>query len=128
MFYVSSCLQVSVNLGADSKGHPTVSAASCNVDIGHLSIDFHGGARLGLSMQGVPVHIRSFTELSMQCVPVHIRSFTELSMQCVPVHIRSFTELSMQCVPVHIRSFTELSMQCVPVHVQSLLNKVCSVY
>ena len=41
----SVSLSVSVVVGADSGGHPTVKASSCSLDIGHLDITFHGGAR-----------------------------------------------------------------------------------
>lgn len=38
-------LSVGVSLGADSKGHPTLSATGCSIGIGHLDVKFHGGAR-----------------------------------------------------------------------------------
>jgi lipopolysaccharide-binding protein len=41
----SVSLSVSVVVGADSSGHPTVKASGCSLDIGHLDITFHGGAR-----------------------------------------------------------------------------------
>lgn len=41
----SVSLSVSAVVGADSGGHPTVKASSCSLDIGHLDITFHGGAR-----------------------------------------------------------------------------------
>ena len=41
----SVSLSVSVVVGADSGGHPTVKASGCSLDIGHLDITFHGGAR-----------------------------------------------------------------------------------
>lgn len=31
--------------GADLTGHPTVSASNCSFTIGHMDINFHGGAR-----------------------------------------------------------------------------------
>ena len=41
----SVSLSVTVTLGMDSGGHPTLSAAGCSLGIGHLDITFHGGAR-----------------------------------------------------------------------------------
>eukprot|EP00731_Ephydatia_muelleri_P031065 Em0022g579a len=38
-------LAVDVVIGADSQGHATLSTGSCNINIGSLSITFHGGAR-----------------------------------------------------------------------------------
>ena len=35
-----------VVVGVDSKGHATLQASGCSLDIGHLDITFHGGARL----------------------------------------------------------------------------------
>lgn len=40
----SVSLSIVVSVGADSTGHPTVSASSCTFSIGHMDIDFHGGA------------------------------------------------------------------------------------
>lgn len=37
-------LQVAVLIGADSKGHATLSCSTCSLNIGSLSIKFHGGA------------------------------------------------------------------------------------
>ena len=36
--------------GADLTGHPSVSADQCSFDIGHMSIDFHGGARFAVKL------------------------------------------------------------------------------
>ena len=41
----SSSIDVSVMLGRDSSGNMTLKATSCTDNIGHLSVDFHGGAR-----------------------------------------------------------------------------------
>lgn len=41
----SVSLTMSVLIGADSKGHATLSTTSCSLGIGHLDIHFHGGAR-----------------------------------------------------------------------------------
>lgn len=43
----SVSLTVGVTMGADSSGHPTLSASKCSINIGHLSVEFHGGARYG---------------------------------------------------------------------------------
>jgi len=40
----SVSLTVSVEVGVDPKGHPTLSSSGCSFDIGHLDIHFHGGA------------------------------------------------------------------------------------
>ncbi|XP_062499208.1 uncharacterized protein LOC134176553 [Corticium candelabrum] len=40
----SVSLAMVVSVGADLTGHPSVSADQCSFDIGHMSIDFHGGA------------------------------------------------------------------------------------
>lgn len=37
-------VSLSMKLGADSTGHPTISAASCSSSIGDVNIHFHGGA------------------------------------------------------------------------------------
>ncbi|KAL9983277.1 hypothetical protein ACROYT_G005423 [Oculina patagonica] len=37
-------LSVSMKLGADSTGHPTIAAASCSSSIGDVNMHFHGGA------------------------------------------------------------------------------------
>ncbi len=41
----SVVLTMSILVGADSKGHATLSTTSCSLSIGHLDIHFHGGAR-----------------------------------------------------------------------------------
>lgn len=41
----SVSLSASAVVGVDSGGHPTVKASGCSLDIGHLDITFHGGAR-----------------------------------------------------------------------------------
>ena len=41
----SIALKVLVVVGADSKGHATLKSSGCSLDIGHLDIKFHGGAR-----------------------------------------------------------------------------------
>ena len=41
----SSSIDVSVMLGRDSSHTMTLKATSCTDNIGHLSVDFHGGAR-----------------------------------------------------------------------------------
>ncbi|KAJ7390728.1 hypothetical protein OS493_022809 [Desmophyllum pertusum] len=40
----SLTLSISMKLGADSTGHPTIAAASCSSSIGDVNIHFHGGA------------------------------------------------------------------------------------
>ena len=40
----SVSLNVDVVIGADSKGHATLSAQSCSINIGSLDVTFHGGA------------------------------------------------------------------------------------
>eukprot|EP00731_Ephydatia_muelleri_P031068 Em0022g582a len=40
----SVTLSIDVVIGADSQGHATLSAQSCNINIGSLDITFHGGA------------------------------------------------------------------------------------
>ena len=41
----STSLSLVAALGADSKGHFTLSASQCSINIGHLDVKFHGGAR-----------------------------------------------------------------------------------
>ena len=38
-------LTVGVVVGADTKGHATLSTKSCSFNVGHLKVKFHGGAR-----------------------------------------------------------------------------------
>ena len=38
-------LTVGVVVGADAKGHATLSTKTCSFNVGHLSVKFHGGAR-----------------------------------------------------------------------------------
>ena len=38
-------LTVGVVVGADAKGHATLSTKSCSFNVGHLKVKFHGGAR-----------------------------------------------------------------------------------
>jgi lipopolysaccharide-binding protein len=37
-------MKVTVMIGVDTKGHATLKASGCSLNIGHLSIKFHGGA------------------------------------------------------------------------------------
>ena len=41
----SVSLSVSVVVGVDSEGHPTLKASGCSLDIHHLDVHFHGGSR-----------------------------------------------------------------------------------
>ena len=38
-------LEISILVGADATGHPNITSTSCSFDVGHLSVDFQGGAR-----------------------------------------------------------------------------------
>ena len=38
-------LTVGVVVGADAKGHATLSTKTCSFNVGHLKVKFHGGAR-----------------------------------------------------------------------------------
>lgn len=42
-------LSVSVIVGIDGKGHPTLKASGCSLHIGHLDVHFHGGSRQAIS-------------------------------------------------------------------------------
>ena len=38
-------LSVSVVVGVDSKGHPTLKASDCSLHLGHIDVHFSGGTR-----------------------------------------------------------------------------------
>ena len=40
----STSLAVTVKIGRDTKGHATLSSSACKFNIGHLDVNFHGGA------------------------------------------------------------------------------------
>jgi len=41
---ITASITVSVTLGKDGTGHPTIRTTNCNSDISHLNVKFHGGA------------------------------------------------------------------------------------
>ena len=38
-------MSVTADVGVDTNGHATLSASGCSLDIGHVGVKFHGGAR-----------------------------------------------------------------------------------
>lgn len=120
----SVSLSVSVVVGADSGGHPTVKASSCSLDIGHLDITFHGGARCIIIINEIETNYLTtlflfswlYNLFSDNIAGSLKGSLSDQASLCVTCHNSCKSEL---CKCMYVRSFLSIrfsvceSIECV---------------